>query len=230
MCRVPCAAPAESPRRPELSTSSAILNPCPTSPSRSATGTLTSSKKTVRVSEPHALGLRVHDERCHAIPALPALVHGNVREHREYAGKAGVGDPDLLSGQEVVRPVGREGGRGLHGLGVRAGAGLGEAEPRYDLAASAARQPSPALILRAEQCDALAPDGLVRPEVHGEGRVRGSHFSEDPVEHLGAGAETSVGLGDVHPHEPKLGHALAHTVREPPVMVVATAINVLAGP
>ncbi len=41
---------AARPSRPEFSTSSAILNPWPTSPSRSAAGTFTLSNETDRVS------------------------------------------------------------------------------------------------------------------------------------------------------------------------------------
>ncbi len=50
MRRAPRAEPAASPSRPEFRTSSATWNPCPTSPSRSSTGTFTFSKNTPRVS------------------------------------------------------------------------------------------------------------------------------------------------------------------------------------
>ena len=223
---------AARPSRPELRISSAILNPWPTSPSRSSTGTRTLSNVTVRVSlalipifcsgwpseMPGACASTMNAvTRCFA---LAVDLDRHLGEHGEQAGVARVRDPDLRAGRacSACRP--------RSGMAVVVIACASEPEPgsvRQNAAIvsplAQRGQPALLLVLGAEQRDALAPDGLVRAEVDAERRVRRADLAEHAVEHLRRRAEAAVRLGDVQPHQAELGHPVADRVGEPAVVV-----------
>jgi hypothetical protein len=174
--------------------------------------------------------MRVHDERGHALLGLAVDLDRDFGEHREHARVARIADPDLLAVEPVVRAVRTRHGRGAHRLRVGARARFGEAERRDPFTGRTRRQPPLLLVVGAEEDDPLEADGLMRAEVHGERSVVRSHFTEHAREEHRRGTEATVCLGDVEPHHPELGHAVAYRIGELAVMVELMRVHRVGRP